>query len=821
MSNETQRDIAARSEVQNENIEPQQHQLHHHQHPDQDHQSNRNNQHHLQYAKNDQQAGIPGPMNHMGSQYGQVPVMVSSYPSGTALQQFQFQQQAAYAQAMQNQYYQQPPPHHSQQPQMGIPPQLQQSPLPNGHMPQMQPLPELNPMAPQYHTPQRPMGAPALPHHPGVLMQKHGITPLGSPETQRKKQKRTNINGEDSELKALAYRSLDNSLEEVAAQVRAVELDNTSGTSTPVANDTKTQYKKDTAKERQRQIFGMVWLLKSCEAKSSAVVPRNRVYARYVSICADNGLKPLSPASFGKLVRAIFPNLSTRRLGMRGQSKYHYCGIKLIGENSNPSPGVSSSSTPLHNSAYDSSFLPGTPFDTGSPNSLTSTPLLSAATTATTAATTTTNNSGTINSFLNNHIAPELKFVPNLIESLSNQVPDSDKPLLLPQIRPFLPPSTDMDIADTLYGLYKSHCTSVFESLRYMQLKKLFSLLSSFHGSLTSPVLKLYVSPSLHNWIIASDSIMYKEIIKMLANLALQDIPTHVLQQLKQVAENFTEKSSTSLQNLPVKLAVAKLKLSKEFSQLVSKLIRVAETAQSANKVLSHDFDRELMEKDWTKFVDVEQIASKELPCNGENLKQAIEVLKNKLPELLNIETESRDTIINEWALFISELPHKFIDVPPRLFLLCVSTILTSALREISLAGGAGFGAWWVVRCWIDEWVGWCAELGGFISTQSFDVPIERKDESLQNGNKVNEEMPVDLLDGQFGIKKTNENGGNDNNGINQHEDTNQIDTDKAETNNVDTNHVESNDDESNQIVDTNQIVDGEIPKIENTAETN
>lgn len=732
----------------------------HEQSQQEDHQNHNANQ---QFSK-PENSNLPGPLSTtIPPQYNQLPMMVTSFPSGTALQQLQYQQQAAYAQAVQNQYYQ----NHQQQHQLPSNNQVTNGPIRNGQMPQLQTInQDLNHIQPhQFQTPTRSMGAPAMPHS-APTVPKHFMTPILTPESQRKKQKRSDTVGEDSttELKNLAYRSVDLPLEEIAAEVRAVEIDNSSAASTPVSVDTKTQYKKDAAKERQRQVFGMVWLLKSCESKNSAVVPRNRVYARYVGVCADNGIKPLSPASFGKLVRVIFPNLSTRRLGMRGQSKYHYCGIKLIGDNNQPSPSVSSASTPLHNPTFDSSFLPGTPYGSNSPNSYhsqASTPLLSNSTAST--------NVTAITSFINDHIAPDLKFVPNLLESINNQNTDLDSPLALPHIKLFLPPSTDLDIADTLYGLYKSHCTAVFESLRYMQLKKLFSLLSTFHGSLTSPVLKLYTSSALHPWIIASDSVMYKAIIKMLANLALQEIPTHVLQQLKQVSQKFTEKLSISLQQLPVKLAVAKLKLAKEFSQLISRLIRVAETAQSANKVLSHDFDRDLMEKDWAKYVDVEQIASKELPCEGENLKKAVEILKVKVPQLLKNVSSPNEVFINEWASFLAELPHKFTDVPPRLFLLCISALLTSALREISLAGGAGFGAWWVVRCWIDEWVGWCAELGGFIYHQPFDVPVDEgerrspesvNDKDTQNGSTdgtvkttENVEMPVDLLDGQFGSK--------------------------------------------------------------------
>jgi len=74
--------------------------------------------------------------------------------------------------------------------------------------------------------------------------------------------------------------------------------------------------------------------MRNCEVSTGAT-PRNRVYARYVSLCATERLKPLNPASFGKLVRAVYPDIKTRRLGVRGQSKYHYCGIKLRDDDPN------------------------------------------------------------------------------------------------------------------------------------------------------------------------------------------------------------------------------------------------------------------------------------------------------------------------------------------------------------------------------------------------------------------------------------------------------------------------------------------------------
>ena len=70
--------------------------------------------------------------------------------------------------------------------------------------------------------------------------------------------------------------------------------------------------------------------LNSVCKKSSHSVPRNRVFSHYAVRCGTERVPPLNPASFGKLVRIIFPGIQTRRLGMRGESKYHYVDLSLV-----------------------------------------------------------------------------------------------------------------------------------------------------------------------------------------------------------------------------------------------------------------------------------------------------------------------------------------------------------------------------------------------------------------------------------------------------------------------------------------------------------
>ncbi|XP_038651363.1 DNA-binding protein RFX6-like [Scyliorhinus canicula] len=71
------------------------------------------------------------------------------------------------------------------------------------------------------------------------------------------------------------------------------------------------------------------WLLDTYEYAEGICLPRCELYAHYQDFCQRREFKAISPASFGKLIRQQFPKLKTRRLGTRGQSKYHYYGIGI------------------------------------------------------------------------------------------------------------------------------------------------------------------------------------------------------------------------------------------------------------------------------------------------------------------------------------------------------------------------------------------------------------------------------------------------------------------------------------------------------------
>lgn len=76
------------------------------------------------------------------------------------------------------------------------------------------------------------------------------------------------------------------------------------------------------------------------ETAEGVSLPRSTLYNHYMRHCNEHKLDAVNAASFGKLIRSVFTGLRTRRLGTRGNSKYHYYGIRV-----KPGSSLSSSSS--------------------------------------------------------------------------------------------------------------------------------------------------------------------------------------------------------------------------------------------------------------------------------------------------------------------------------------------------------------------------------------------------------------------------------------------------------------------------------------------
>lgn len=84
-----------------------------------------------------------------------------------------------------------------------------------------------------------------------------------------------------------------------------------------------------TAQERSISAWVQEWIACSYEAHPSGTVSRTCLFARYCRATEAHGLHPSNAASFGKAMKTKFGEaVKTRRLGVRGNSRYHYIGLR-------------------------------------------------------------------------------------------------------------------------------------------------------------------------------------------------------------------------------------------------------------------------------------------------------------------------------------------------------------------------------------------------------------------------------------------------------------------------------------------------------------
>mgnify|MGYP002402824369 CR=1 FL=1 len=119
----------------------------------------------------------------------------------------------------------------------------------------------------------------------------------------------------------------DHNLEKLAANVRAATT--------------------TSASDRAKQIFVQAWSVLFCFLSCNCVliciplappplrlsanyapypdgnVPRQGLYFSYRRVCDQYGIPHINTATLGKAIRLCFPTIKTRRLGVRGNSKYH------------------------------------------------------------------------------------------------------------------------------------------------------------------------------------------------------------------------------------------------------------------------------------------------------------------------------------------------------------------------------------------------------------------------------------------------------------------------------------------------------------------
>ncbi|KAI0011086.1 RFX DNA-binding domain-containing protein [Xylariaceae sp. FL0662B] len=562
--------------------------------------------------------------------------------------------------------------------------------------------------------------------------------PLAAPPaTSKPPSSRTSANNE-LEMRQLFQSNRHRNLEEVARELHGNERGPNS--------------------ERARQIFAMLWINQVC-TKGKGSVPRGRVYANYASRCATERITVLNPASFGKLVRVLFPGLKTRRLGVRGESKYHYVNFTLMDDQPElrepaiqpalPFPEPASFTQTFSTTKSQSPALVAENHALPSPTIRQPSETRPASRAAPARAHSLYNQPDVIN--IDQLHSSTFKTM--LLLSFPQEADEpfnESAPLILPRIEPFLPTGTDPDAAKSLAALYRSHCTSLVECIRYCREKTFFHLFTSFQGTLTMPVQKLFSNPSVAPWIEECDFVLYQRMMQIISGLTLQVVPKPVLDTLRNISERLVLHLRESFQGQPRHVVQAKEAPATIFAGLIDRALRVNLTAHAAANMLSNPANRDQMYLDWITMVRIRKI-SECVPSRG--MDDLVDLLLTEVRDLLDpvnvpweiecqtlygdmalrhgrnlhatdSDNSSGQSVLDRWVRFIRSLPARFPYATPADIVWCVQRVGTEVMRDLTIAQGKSFGSWWVTKCWVDEMVAFIAEQGGFMKSRSSSTPV-------------------------------------------------------------------------------------------------
>ncbi|KAM9383215.1 DNA-binding protein RFX6 [Phaethornis superciliosus] len=429
----------------------------------------------------------------------------------------------------------------------------------------------------------------------------------------------------------------------------------------PSAKKSITQIMKD--KKKQTQLT-LQWLEENYIVCEGVCLPRCILYAHYLDFCRKEKLEPACAATFGKTIRQKFPLLTTRRLGTRGHSKYHYYGI-----------GIKESSAYYH-SVYSGKGL--------------------------------TRFSG---SKLKNEGGFTRKYsLSSKTGTLLPEFPSAQHLLLQGCI--------SKDKVDTLIMMYKTHCQCVLDNAINGNFEEIQHFLLHFWQGMPDHLLPLLENPIIVDIFCVCDSILYKVLTDVLIPATMQEMPESLLADIRNFAKNWEQWVVSSLENLPENLTDKKLPIARRFVSSLKRQTSFLHLAQIARPALFDQHVVNSMVSDIEK-VDLNSISSQALlavsgstDSDGEvyNEYDSITVfqeLKDLLKKNATVESfiEWLDTVVEQRVIKASKQNGRSLKKRAQDFLLKWSFFGARVMHNLTLNNASSFGSFHLIRMLLDEYI--------------------------------------------------------------------------------------------------------------------
>ncbi|KAM6180819.1 DNA-binding protein RFX6 [Erethizon dorsatum] len=424
---------------------------------------------------------------------------------------------------------------------------------------------------------------------------------------------------------------------------------------------TAAQLMRDKKRQAQRTLQ---WLEENYILCEGVCLPRCILYSHYLDFCRKEKLEPACAATFGKTIRQKFPLLTTRRLGTRGHSKYHYYGI-----------GIKESSAYYH-SVYSGKGL--------------------------------TRFSG---SKLKNEGGFTRKY------SLSSKTGT-----LLPEF-----PSAQhlvyqgcvsKDKVDTLVMMYKTHCQCILDNAISGNFEEIQHFLLHFWQGMPDHLLPLLENPVIIDIFCVCDSILYKVLTDVLIPATMQEMPESLLADIRNFAKNWEQWVVSSLENLPEALADKKMPIVRRFVSSLKRQTSFLHLAQIARPALFDQHVVNSMVSDIEK-VDLNSIGSQALlTISGSTDAESdmysehdpvtvFQELKDLLKKNATVEAfiEWLDSVVEQRVIKTSKQNGRSLKKRAQDFLLKWSFFGARVMHNLTLNNASSFGSFHLIRMLLDEYI--------------------------------------------------------------------------------------------------------------------
>nr|XP_033945403.1 MHC class II regulatory factor RFX1a isoform X3 [Pseudochaenichthys georgianus] len=452
------------------------------------------------------------------------------------------------------------------------------------------------------------------------------------------------------------------------------------------------------------------WLLDNYETAEGVSLPRSTLYCHYLLHCQEQKLEPVNAASFGKLIRSVFMGLRTRRLGTRGNSKYHYYGLRIKAGSS------------LLRLMEDQQHLAMRQQPFSQKQRLKPVHKVEGMT-----------NGAAAGAGQQQQQQQQGAGQVDISTQVQQYQQFLDASRALPEFPDIdlqgksLPEGIELEHIKSFQLLYREHCEAILDVMVNLQFTLVETLWKTFWrfsqsqaGDATlavhdesekrlpkSCLVVLCKYDPVLRWSRDCDNSLYQALVEILIPDVLRPIPSALTQAIRNFAKSLESWLTNAMMNIPEEMVRIKVTSANAFAQTLRRYTSLNHLAQAARAVLQNTAQINQMLSDLNRvdFANVQEQASWVCRCEDRVVQRLEQDFKLTLQQQNSLE---------QWAAWldgvVSQVLKPYQQSPAfpkaaKLFLLKWSFYSSMVIRDLTLRSAASFGSFHLIRLLYDEYM--------------------------------------------------------------------------------------------------------------------